>query len=274
MPTFQPPKRNSAYVFYISLVSQASTKTFQANPTLAAGDVKLAIDDAAPANIVSPPVVDADFTKRVKVSLSAAEMNGDRVTVIFSDVAGAEWCDLTVDIATSTTQFNDLATQASVDAIEGATPAEVWAYAPRTLTMTATQVAASITGKDLVIIKAVTFAATLTGITLPVGWDKLYFTAKQTPNYPDSTALIQLVLSNPGLPGDGLLVINQKVATPANGNLVVAGSAVTITLTDDATALLQSGDSAPYDLKVVVDGASVLLTTGKATIAGTPTASI
>ena len=264
MPSYQPPLKNSAYVFYISLVGQANTKTFQANPTLAAGDVRIAIDDAAPVNISALPIVDADFTKRVKVTLSAAEMQGDRVTVVFSDVAGNEWCDLAVDIATTTTQYDDIPTAQ-----------EVWAYTPRTLTQTAAQVTTTMgSGGNLTVTKSVTFVATLTGITLPVGWDKLYFTAKQSPNYPDSTALIQLLLSNPGLPGDGLLVINQKVATPANGNLVVAGSAITITLTDDATALLSSGDSAPYDIKVVVDGASVLLATGKVTITGTPTASI
>lgn len=104
-----PPKKNAAFVFYISLISQSNTKIAQANPTLAAGDVKAAVDDAAPANLTTLPVVDADFTKRVKVSLSAAEMNGDNITVIFSDAAGAEWCDLTVNIQTVTRQIVDLA---------------------------------------------------------------------------------------------------------------------------------------------------------------------
>lgn len=104
-----PPKRNTAYTFYVSLVSQANTKIMQANPTLAAGDVKVAVDDAAPANLTTLPVVDADFTKRIKVSISASEMNGTRITVIFSDAAGAEWCDLTIDIPTSVREIDDLA---------------------------------------------------------------------------------------------------------------------------------------------------------------------
>lgn len=284
MPTMQPPKRNSAFVFYISLVSQANTKTFQANPTLAAGDVKVAVDDAAPANIVALPIVDADFTKRIKVSLSAAEMNGDRVTVIFSDVAGAEWCDLTVDIATSAQQMDDLATAQGVwsytprtlttAAGGGATPAEVWAHPTRTLTQTASQVAAAVSGSDLTITRAVTFVATLTGITLPAGWDKLYFTVKRSSSQPDGMALVQLLLSNPTLPGDGLLTINQAVGVAGNGWLVAAGDAVTITLTDDATALLQNGDRGAYDLKVVVDSASVLLAAGQVLVAATPTATI
>lgn len=109
MPTFVTPKKNTQYIFYISLVSQANTKVFQANPTLAAGDFQVATDDAAPANLGTLPVVDADFTKRVKVTLSAAEMNGDNVTVIAADVAGAEWCDLTINIQTSARQLDDLA---------------------------------------------------------------------------------------------------------------------------------------------------------------------
>lgn len=111
MTTYLPPKKNAVFVFYVSLVSQASSPDFQANPTLAAGDVKVAVDDGAPANLTTLPVVDADFTKRVKVSLSASEMNGDNITVIFSDAAGAEWHDLMVNIQTVTiSQIDDLAT--------------------------------------------------------------------------------------------------------------------------------------------------------------------
>ena len=113
MPSFVPPKINTSFTFYVSLVSQADTKLMQANPTLAAGDAKVAVNDAAPANLGTLPVVDADFTKRVKVVLSAAEMNGDNVTVIFSDAAGAEWVDLTVNIQTTARQVDDLAFPAS-----------------------------------------------------------------------------------------------------------------------------------------------------------------
>ena len=97
-----PPKKNDAagYTFYLSLVSQANTKIFQANPTLAAGDAVLAVDDAVPANLTTLPVVDADFTKRVKVVLSQAETNGDNLTLVLSDVAGAEWCDVTINLQT------------------------------------------------------------------------------------------------------------------------------------------------------------------------------
>ncbi len=103
-----PPKKNTAFTFYVGLISQADTKLLQANPTLAAGDVKVAVDDAAPANLGTLPVVDADFTDRVKVVMTAGEMNGDRISVIFSDAAGAEWADLFMDIPTSVRQIDDL----------------------------------------------------------------------------------------------------------------------------------------------------------------------
>lgn len=115
MASTVPPIKNSAFTFYVSLVSQVNRPQFQANPTLAAGDVKVATDDAAPANITTLPVVDADFTKRVKVSLSASEMNGDVVSVIFSDATGDEWDDVLIDIQTSAQSLDTIDT--NVDAI-------------------------------------------------------------------------------------------------------------------------------------------------------------
>lgn len=125
MTTYVPPRKNTAFVFYISLVSQASSPDFQANPTLADGDAKVAIDDAPPANLATLPAVDADFTKRVKVSLSADEMNGDNISVIFSDDAGAEWHDLSILLQTATQQVDDLASQASVNTIGGYLDTEI-----------------------------------------------------------------------------------------------------------------------------------------------------
>jgi len=114
MSSFLPCKKNDAagYTFYVGLISQADTKILQANPTLAAGDVKIAIDDGAPANLGTLPVVDADFTKRIKVVLSQAECNGDNLTLIFSDASGAEWCDLIFNIQTVDQRFDDIPTAA------------------------------------------------------------------------------------------------------------------------------------------------------------------
>lgn len=123
-----PPVRGAPYIFYWCLNSQANALLFQVNPTLAAGDVQVAKDDGAPVNITTLPVVDADFTKRIKVALSASEMDADNVSILFSDAAGAEWCDsfynlqpsglgvpgtVNADGTETTTSFKTSLTQAS-----------------------------------------------------------------------------------------------------------------------------------------------------------------
>lgn len=159
MASYQPPLKNSAYTFYVWLVSQADTKIMQASPTLAAGDVKVAVDDAAPANVTDIPVVDADFTKRVKVTLTAAEMNGDNISVQFSDASGAEWCDLAVNLQTAANRIDDLATkvdtaQTDLDLLtgsDGVTLATAQGnYAPSTVAALATAQADldTLTGTD------------------------------------------------------------------------------------------------------------------------------
>lgn len=112
MPSYVTPKRATEYIFYISLVSQANTKIFQANPTIAAGDFKVSIDGGAEANLATLPAVTPASSKRVKITLSIAEMTGDNITVTCSDASGAEWCDLTINIQTSLRQIDDLATLA------------------------------------------------------------------------------------------------------------------------------------------------------------------
>lgn len=109
MPSYVTPKKNTEFVFYIGLVSQADTKIFQSNPTLAAGDFKISTDGAALANLTTLPDVDPNSSKLVKVTLSASEMNGDNIQVIGSDAAGAEWCDIIINIQTTTRQVDDLA---------------------------------------------------------------------------------------------------------------------------------------------------------------------
>lgn len=102
------PKKNTAFVFFTSLVSQGTSGVFQANPTLATGDVTVTIDGAAAANLTTLPTVTPASGKRVKVSLSAAEMNGDNITVVFSDAAGSEWMDQTINIVTAAHALADI----------------------------------------------------------------------------------------------------------------------------------------------------------------------
>lgn len=100
MAEFGSPLRNVAFEFYMSLVSQANTKIFQANPTLAAGDFTISIDGGTAANLATLPTVTPAAGKRIRVQLSAAEMTGSNIVVTGSDVAGAEWCDATISLQT------------------------------------------------------------------------------------------------------------------------------------------------------------------------------
>lgn len=109
--SYFPPKKNAEYIFYISLASQSDANAFQSNPTLAAGDAKVSIDGGTLNNLGTLPAVTPASSKLVKVTLSADEMNGDNIAVIFSDAAGAEWKDLTVSIHTVVAQIDDIYTR-------------------------------------------------------------------------------------------------------------------------------------------------------------------
>lgn len=120
MTTYVPAKKNTEYIFYISLVSQ-STGQFQSNPTLAAGDFKVSKDGGALANLTTLPAVTPAASKAVKVTLSSTEMNADNVVVIGSDAAGAEWDDVFINIQTATQQIDDLATSAALATVQSDT---------------------------------------------------------------------------------------------------------------------------------------------------------
>lgn len=111
MSSYYPCVKNhaSGYIFYVGLISQASTKSLQGSATLAAGDVKVSIDGGALNNLGTLPVVTPAASKSIKVTLSQAEINGDNIIVIFADASGAEWCDLLVNIQTVPRRFDDLA---------------------------------------------------------------------------------------------------------------------------------------------------------------------
>ena len=145
MADYAIPVKNEAFTFFVALRKQSDTKLFQDNPTLAAGDVKVQTDDGTLANITTLPT-GAASSKRVKVSLSAAEMNGDNVWIQFSDAAGAEWCDLTVCIQTAARGIDDLAYPATsgrsmaVAADGGVAPDWANIKSPTTTVKTATDV--------------------------------------------------------------------------------------------------------------------------------------
>lgn len=130
MAEYAVPKRGVEYIFYVSLVKQSDTKLLQANPTLAAGDVKISKDGGAFANLGTLPAVTPAGGVAVKVTVSAAEMTADNAFVTFIDAAGAEWCDASFNIQPATRALEDLAFPAtsgrSLDVdVDGAAEANV-----------------------------------------------------------------------------------------------------------------------------------------------------
>src|SRR3990172_12841186 len=109
MPSFVPPKRATQYITFVGLVDQANTKLLKSSATIAAGDFKVSIDGGALANLGTLPTVTPAASKMVKITLSVAEMTGDNITVVASDAAGAEWCDLEINLQTAARQIDDLA---------------------------------------------------------------------------------------------------------------------------------------------------------------------
>lgn len=115
MATMVPPQKNTEYIFYIGLVSQADTKLLQNNPTLASGDVLVSTDGGSTSNLDTLPAVTPASSDIVKVTVSTDEMNGDNIVIVFSDAAGAEWCDLIINIQTAAQSLDTMDT--NIDAI-------------------------------------------------------------------------------------------------------------------------------------------------------------
>ena len=108
MTSYVTPKKNTAFKFYIGLVDQSNTKLLKANPTIAAGDFKVSTDGGAFANLTTLPSANPASGRAIMVDLSASEMNGDNIVFQGVDAAGAEWCDILVNIQTSARQVDDL----------------------------------------------------------------------------------------------------------------------------------------------------------------------
>jgi hypothetical protein len=85
------------------------------------GDFQVSVDGGAFANLGTLPAVTPAGGVAVKITLSQAETNGDNIIVRCVDAAGAEWCDLMLDIQTVTRQLDDLAyPSGSIASVTGA----------------------------------------------------------------------------------------------------------------------------------------------------------
>lgn len=99
---YNPPKKNEDFKIRIALEDFSNPGSFKSNPTIAAGDFKVAVDSTALANLTTLPSVSPASSVLVLLELSASEMNGDVITIVGIDqTAPKEWADIVISIPTT-----------------------------------------------------------------------------------------------------------------------------------------------------------------------------
>ena len=266
-----------------------------AAPTLAAGDVTVAIGAGAQNNVTNLPTADA--AGRVTWNYTAAEANADYVTVLFNDVIGAEWEPVTMhfDTVTNTTIYDYL------DATISGVPTAVWAFgvrtltgfgtlvadittaisailcnvwncARRTLTMPITLLKSMLRGEKLELLRGDTLDLPILALGDLTTATELWFTVKKQLSDADTASEIQISLTG------GLLAIAGAVAaTPANGSITIddlAAGNVTIALTAEEMAKLDIDFVGYWDIQKAVGVVATTLTRGNAQVLGDSTRSV
>lgn len=140
--------------------------------------------------------------------------------------------------------------------------AKVWAYATRTLTMTAAQAAASVSGSDLIVTNYVDYSSGDVSVgSISASWTAAYLTVKRHLSDADADSILQIKVSNPAAGStDGVLYVDGAAASASQrtqGSLTVtqASGTIAIALTDDLTAVLPAGNYT-YDVKILTATAS------------------
>lgn len=138
-------------------------------------------------------------------------------------------------------------------------------------------VVSAVDGDVITIYQAVSLSATISGLSIPAAWTKLWFTVKQDSSQADADAIIQMIETNPGAGTDGLLRLNGAAGTAANGTLTVSQAAGTVvidllaTVTDD----LALATGLHWSLKALATaGATTLLAVGTLNVRGQATAAV
>ncbi len=99
---YNPPVKNQDFKVRIALNAAGDSKSFQVNPTIAAGDFKIDKDGAGFNNLTTLPSVSPVGGVSVLIELSATEMNADVITIVGIDqTATKEWADFQMCILTT-----------------------------------------------------------------------------------------------------------------------------------------------------------------------------
>ena len=228
-------------------------------------------------NAIDADALAADAVTEIGTGISVSAPTVDDIDTKLTAMHGSGAWTTATGFATPTDVDDSTATVvASIGALNNLSAAQVWSYGSgRTLTSGAAPSVSDIwnattrtltsptpgsttppavSGTQLAIKKATSFDVTVTGMTIPSNWSKVYWTVKSNTNDVDSAAVLQIVKTNGGGAGDGLLYLNGAAATghASEGSLTVdqAGGNVTIAITDDYTALINGG-TYTSDFKVI-----------------------
>lgn len=249
MTTYNPPKKNAAFIMYVALEDQANAGLFKSTPTLAAGDFKVSKDGGALTNLATLPTNTPASSKMVKISLSADEMNADNVTIVCSDASGSQWYDLVINLQTAAYQFDDMDNAP-------------WSNSTRTLTQGAASVTAAVSGSSVTVYRGTTWSISLTGLGDITTYDTIYFSVKEDLGDAEDSAFLRVKDT-----ASGLLRWNQAAPTAATNGTITrddeAAGNITISVEVAETVSAPLRSSLHYDVKGVDnDGSVVMLSMG------------
>jgi len=99
---YNPPKKNEEFIFRLALEDMANPGSFKSNPTIAAADFNVWTDATDNGALDTTPTVSPASSIWVLITLSAAEMNGDVISLRAIDqTAPKEWADFAISIPTT-----------------------------------------------------------------------------------------------------------------------------------------------------------------------------
>ena len=115
MPSYVPPKKNTSFIFETAFVDAASRPDFKASPTIASGDFKISIDGTSGVALAANPAAVSGATSTIRFNISGSEMNGDIISIMCIDAAGAEWDDQLITIHTAAFLSDDISAGVSAN---------------------------------------------------------------------------------------------------------------------------------------------------------------
>jgi len=269
---------------YISLDFAAPAQTNDVNPTeldavnapgwyvfdLTQAETNAEVIVLAPVSATADILIDQVqvVTQDASISSRATQASVDALNDL--DAAGVRTA-VGLAAANLDTQIGTLATGAEVAAAEAAirgadddtlkalsdqidgVPVANWAYGTRTVTMTAAEVAAALSGDTITAHRGDSLSVSLTGLGSLAGYVSLDFTVKRSKSDSDDEAIIRIRKNASGL-NDGLLRLNGAEATAGDGSLVIddlAAGNVTVNLAASVMAQLTAWSGYHYDVQEI-----------------------